>query len=90
MTLIKLLDQPATISHCPIPEAPQESLAGVNRHKVASSHNGQHCGEEDGESCQSVSPVFGDTFGDTISKKESNTLRLGFQNIGGFPIDKGK
>jgi hypothetical protein len=31
-----------------------------------------------------------DIFGDAIKKKGDNTLRIGFQNIGGFPIDKGK
>jgi hypothetical protein len=27
-------------------------------------------------------------FGASINKKETNTLRLGFQNIGGFPLGK--
>ena len=31
-----------------------------------------------------------DYFGDFIVKKDSNTLRIGFQNIGGFSIKKGK
>ncbi len=31
-----------------------------------------------------------DIHGDHLSKKPSNTLRTGFQNIGGFPIDKTK
>jgi hypothetical protein len=31
-----------------------------------------------------------DTFGDIITKKGNNVLRIGFQNIGGFPIDRGK
>jgi hypothetical protein len=29
-------------------------------------------------------------FWDEIKKKGDNTLRIGFQNIGGFPVDKGK
>ena len=31
-----------------------------------------------------------DSFGDIILKKEKNTLRIGFQNIGGVPIQQGK
>jgi hypothetical protein len=34
--------------------------------------------------------MYGDKFGDDITKKENNTLRIGFLNIGGFPIKKGK
>jgi hypothetical protein len=33
---------------------------------------------------------YGDIFGDFITRKEENILRIGFQNIGGFPIDRGK
>jgi hypothetical protein len=77
-------------SSCLIPAAPQESLARVNNHTAASSHNRQYYDEEDRGSCQEASSIFGDIFGDTICKKETNTLRIAFQNIGGFPIDKGK
>jgi hypothetical protein len=28
------------------------------------------------------------TFGAMIKKKEANVLRVGFQNIGGFPVKK--
>lgn len=31
-----------------------------------------------------------DTFGDEITTKKENILRVGFQNIGGFPTCKGK
>jgi hypothetical protein len=33
---------------------------------------------------------YGDNFRDFIAKKEKNVLRIGFQNIGGFPVDRGK
>jgi len=31
--------------------------------------------------------LFFDTFGDIIPNNSPNTLRIGFQNIGGFPLD---
>jgi hypothetical protein len=31
-----------------------------------------------------------DFFGDIITKKEANILRIGFQNIGGVPLQKNK
>jgi hypothetical protein len=33
---------------------------------------------------------IGDYFGNLITKKEKNVLRIGFQNIGGFPISRKK
>jgi hypothetical protein len=32
--------------------------------------------------------VCGELFGAMIKKREANVLRVGFQNIGGFPIKK--
>jgi hypothetical protein len=34
--------------------------------------------------------LFVGNFGDVIKNKQNNTLRIGFQNVGGFPINKGK
>jgi hypothetical protein len=33
--------------------------------------------------------LFAGYFGDYIDVKKENTLRLGFQNIGGFPTQQG-
>jgi hypothetical protein len=32
----------------------------------------------------------GDRFGDNIKLKKTDTIRIGFQNIGGFPMNKSK
>ncbi len=72
------------------PAAPTELLALVNNPSKAPSGSHQRHGEGDKDSWTGDSGDYGDIFGDYITKKGKNTLRIGFQNIGGFPIDRGK
>jgi len=70
-----------------MPAAPLESLATVNTLDDSSS-------AASGNTEDSRGPHIGDLytgcFGDVITNKSNNTLRIGFQNVGGFPIIKGK
>jgi hypothetical protein len=76
-----------TPRRCRMPAAPSELLATVNTLDVSSS-------AASGNTEDSRGPHIGDLytgcFGDVITNKSSNTLRIGFQNVGGFPINKGK
>ena len=64
-----------------LPAIPLGSLALVNDHEVASSDSS--LSNEDVGVRQSNTSYYED-FGDNISIKKENTLRVGFQNIGGF------
>lgn len=61
-------------------------LAWVNNNTDASSDSSR--ASEDGGDLQKGDLHVG-FFGDSIDVKKVNTLRLGFQNIGGFPMQRG-
>jgi len=65
---------------------PKESLAIVNEKEKDSSESSLDCEEQRGrqETQEDVS------FGDQINLKKENIVRIGFQNIGGFPVRKSK
>ena len=77
-------------SSCTLPAAPKELLARVNTPMSSPSACDQQHDKEIWGSWNGDSKGYGDTFGDCIPKKEKNVLRIGFQNIGGFTINKGK
>ncbi len=85
-------------SSCMLPAALKELLALVNVDKANPLCQDQQHKEGKGEDWQQDSTVSdeamgrssGDIFGDMIIKKGKNTLRVGFQNIGGFPTHTGK
>jgi hypothetical protein len=62
----------------------------VNKTRGAPSESCRQLNEGGWESRTGENKDYGDFFGDFITKKEENVLRIGFQNIGGFPTDKGK
>ena len=66
---------------------PREPLARVNNSSEASSDSSR--ASEDSRDLQKGDLYVGH-FGDRIEIKEENILRIGFQNIGGFPIQRGK
>ena len=67
-----------------------ELLARVNTPMSSPSACDQQQDEGSWGSWNGDSKGSGDTFGDCIPKKEKNVLRIGFQNIGGFSINKEK
>jgi len=70
-----------------MPVTPKELLALVNNHEDSSS-------VISGNTEDSRGPHIGDLhvgyFGDVLENKRNNVLRIGFQNIGGFPTNKSK
>jgi len=65
-----------------------ESLAMVNDNTDTSSDS---CGRsEDSKGIPQHGDIYVGHFGDVITCKNKNTLRLGFQNVGGFPTQRGK
>jgi hypothetical protein len=65
----------------------RELLARVNTEKSSPSGNQQH---SDGgrKSWIGENKDYGDFFGDFITKKKKCLLRIGIQNIGGFPVNR--
>jgi hypothetical protein len=65
--------------------APQESLATNNNETDSSSDNSES---------EDLGDLLGDSYvdhlGDEMCVKNNNTLRIGFQNVGGFPTSPGK
>jgi len=59
----------------------------VNDSSVSSSESSRVSGEQGG---LLVGDLYVGHFGDSIYVKQNNTLRIGFQNVGGFPTQKGK
>lgn len=59
----------------------------VNNSSVSSSESSRVSGEQGG---LLVGDLYVGHFGDSIYVKQNNTLRIGFQNVGGFPTQKGK
>jgi hypothetical protein len=70
-----------------IPAALKELLALVNNPSSPPSESHQQHEEGSRGSWIGELEGYGDIFGDHITKKEKNVLRIGFQNRGGFPID---
>jgi hypothetical protein len=71
-----------------MPAAPLELLAMVNKDKDSSSDS---CGRfEDSREEPHVGDVYVGTLGDVINCKSKQTLRIGFQNVGGLPAQRGK
>jgi hypothetical protein len=59
----------------------------VNNSSVSSSESSRVSGEQGG---LPVGDLYVGHFGDSKYVKQNNTLRIGFQNVGGFPTQKGK
>ena len=71
-----------------MPAAPLELLAMANSDKDSSSDS---CGRsEDSRGDPHVGDVYIGTFGDVINCKSQQTLRIGFQNVGGLPAQRVK
>ena len=70
-----------------MPAVPQGLLAMVNDHGDASSETSRD--SEDSRGLQQGDLYVG-KFGDCMYVKQENTLRIGFQNAGGFPTQLGK
>ncbi len=70
--------------------APKELLARVNTPITAPSGSSQQREEGSKGSWMGNYEDQEDIFRDIITKKGENVLRIGFQNIGGFLIDRGK
>ena len=66
---------------------PQESLARVNN-PLDESSDSSRASEDLGD--LQTGDLYVGSFGDWIDVKEKNILRVGFQNIGGFPTQRGK
>ncbi len=66
---------------------PQESLARVNN-PLDESSDSSRASEDLGD--LQTEDLYVGSFGDWIDVKEKNILRVGFQNIGGFPTQRGK
>lgn len=64
-----------------------KSLARVNNPEDSSSESSR--ASEESRDLHKEDLYIG-VFGDSISMKKSKTLRLGFQNVGGFPTQRGK
>jgi hypothetical protein len=69
------------------PVTPWELLAMVNSHSDSSSESSRDS-EETG--ALQKGDLYAGHFGDNIYVKQKNTLRIGFQNVGGFPTQRGK
>jgi hypothetical protein len=70
------------------PAAPLESPAIVNDQQDSSSTSGGSV--EDSRGGPQSGDLYIGTFGDVISCKQNNIVRLGFQNVGGFPAQRRK
>jgi hypothetical protein len=68
------------------PAVPKELLALVPEHGSDSSTDRE---VEESRGARLLLPS-NDIFGDTLTKKKRNTLRIGFQNIGGFTLKRHK
>jgi hypothetical protein len=68
--------------------APLELLAKVNSKTVAPSDS--YGMFEDSMGKPHTGDLYVGHFGDVITCKPKNTLRIGFQNVGGFPAQDGK
>lgn len=65
-----------------------ESLARVNSDKDCSSESSGDL--EDNNGMPQSGDLYVGHFGDVITSKNKQTLRIGFQNVGGFPAQRGK
>jgi hypothetical protein len=55
-----------------------------------SSSSSSGCDDEDSRGEPQSGDIFVGPFKDVITCKENNTLRIGFQNMGGFPAQRGE